>query len=93
MLSFYSDFCITQKKTTAKLHTAHSNTMPSISVLEESNPQPLSKPLIEEVGRGDSTDVEASEPPPSTLLIKHVAEESAPLKEAPKADCELCPKM
>lgn len=66
--------------------------MPSISVLEESNPQPLSKPLIEEVGRGDSTDVEASEPPPSTLLIKHVAEESAPLKEAPKADCELCPK-
>jgi len=87
------------KETTTKPHTAPPSTMPSISVLEESSsPQPSNRPLIQEVGRGDSSEVEGSEPPPSTLLIEHVAErsapskeaESAPLKEAPQVDCELC---
>ena len=99
LLSFHSKLCSLLKETTTKPHTAPPSTMPSISVLEESSsPQPPNRPLIQEVGRGDSPEVEGSEPPPSTLLIEHVAEqsapskeaESAPLKEAPQVDRELC---
>ncbi|KAK7098820.1 dynein axonemal assembly factor 1-like [Littorina saxatilis] len=48
--------------------------MPSISLIEDSCPKPPSKPLIQEVGNGDSPKVQTSGPPSSTLLIEKAAE-------------------
>ncbi|KAK7486660.1 hypothetical protein BaRGS_00022061, partial [Batillaria attramentaria] len=53
----------------SKLDAAQSiSEMPSITLLQDNVPPPQNKPLIEEVGVGDSSSVESSQPPPATVL-------------------------